>query len=647
MNKYFTAITNSRGDSLEGYRVQVVDSTGAAVDVFADQSSTRFTDATGAVVNYASSTGTGKVEFYWTAAVGQTLQVFDTNGSLVDSTTDFADYYTSSTLVGNIAQSQVTGLTTDLAAKETTVSLAGTNGAARVGFSGAETYTNGTVGAALKRLISINDAPYNASPSSTGAQNSAAFNAAIADMAAAGGGEIWTRDPGTYLLDDTNSGAASWDNRRCIYVNTDNIALRFGRGVVLKLADNQDAHVIQIGSRTTEVLTVDNVLIEGVSIDGNRANQTAPSALLDHNIGIAVQSDCTNITIRDFDIRQCMYYGIGFQRQGFVDCSILNGVVEDSGADGIDCKDNQQDSRGNQIRGVKVRRHGLASATIDPTQAGINTHGGWLVSDVEVTEFAGDKHGIRYQVSTGDLASDHTSGLSNFYVEASSVGTTVGVRVNIPNADEARVGNGRVRGCAIGVDAAANFTSLVDITALDCTLGFDLYQRNQGTNLKAIDCTTGASFEEDNSVLMNFQARNCTTAIQFGANATFNAVRGGIVSGATTKVSDLSGGATNAVSEVTGINTDRRVSTTFPVTSTGRQIMTIAHGLDATPDVLDCIPYVARETAISDAQYSAPEVLSVDATNLSVDIDVLTASSTSGATARLVVRALAMKANGQ
>lgn len=490
--------------------------------------------------------------------------------------------------------------------------------------------------------ISLNDPPYNASPSNTGAQNSAAFNSAIAAIAAAGGGEIWLRDPGTYTLDDTNPGASSWDNRRCIFINTNNIALKFARGTVLKLGDNQNAHVIKVGQRTNGKVTCDNVLIDGVSIDGNRTNQVTPDALNDHQQGIDVSSASTRVTIRDFDIRQCMYYGIGFQSAGFVDCLVQNGEIEGCGADGIDCKNNGQTSNGNRITGLRVRRFGLLAASLPPTQAGINFRGDWLISDVEVTEFSGDTHGIRYQAGS---ATDHTSGLMNFYVEAGAVDTTIGVRINIPPADETRVSTGRVVGCATGVSAGSQFNSLVDITATDCTTGFSLYQRANGTNLKAIDCTTGLRFEEDENIVVNYQAHDCATAIEFGASATFNAVRSGVISGVTTKVNDLSGGATNAVSQVIGIATDRTVSATFPVTSTGRQVLLLAHGLDATPLLRDCSAQIQRETPVTDAQYSAPEILAVDAANIVVSVHVTSASATGGATARLAVNAIAQRMN--
>lgn len=158
MNKYFNTLTNARGDSLPNYRVQVVNSAGAAVSIYADSSGTLFTDDAGNAVNYATASTTGKVEFYWTAATGQVLQVLDVSGNLVDATADFANNFTLSGLPGEIAQSAVTNLVTDLAAKAVTADLAASTGAALVGAL--QTGTGAvarTVQAKLRDTLSVFD----------------------------------------------------------------------------------------------------------------------------------------------------------------------------------------------------------------------------------------------------------------------------------------------------------------------------------------------------------------------------------------------------------------------------------------------------------------------------------------------------------
>ena len=91
MLKYFNTISDERGNVLPNYRLQVVDSLGAIVPIYADKAGTRFRDAGGNIVNYATARSNGRVSFYWEAAEGQVLQTLDISGDLVDSEVDFAD----------------------------------------------------------------------------------------------------------------------------------------------------------------------------------------------------------------------------------------------------------------------------------------------------------------------------------------------------------------------------------------------------------------------------------------------------------------------------------------------------------------------------------------------------------------------------
>jgi hypothetical protein len=95
MNKYYQAITNSAGDSLSTSRVQVNDSLGAAVSIYADNGGTPFTDETGANVNYCEADSTGMVQFYWVAATGQVLQIRNAAGDLEREISDFANNFVS------------------------------------------------------------------------------------------------------------------------------------------------------------------------------------------------------------------------------------------------------------------------------------------------------------------------------------------------------------------------------------------------------------------------------------------------------------------------------------------------------------------------------------------------------------------------
>lgn len=115
--KYSDIVRDTRGLALPNYRVKVLTSAGAEVNIYADSSGTRFTDGAGGTVNYCVANDKGKAEFYWTPATGQVLQVLDTAGEQVDIDADFADKFVIANLPGEVPQSQVTDLEDDLNAK--------------------------------------------------------------------------------------------------------------------------------------------------------------------------------------------------------------------------------------------------------------------------------------------------------------------------------------------------------------------------------------------------------------------------------------------------------------------------------------------------------------------------------------------------
>ncbi len=80
------------------------------------------------------------------------------------------------------------------------------------------------------------------------------------------------------------------------------------------------------------------------------------------------------------------------------------------------------------------------------------------------------------------------------------------------------------------------------------------------------------------------------------------------------------------------------LSGTFTIDSTGIKTVTIPHGLNITPAVQDCYLTVVQDTAVDDWAYNLLKIVSVDATNVTVKINVSTASATGGATAKLALR---------
>jgi hypothetical protein len=80
------------------------------------------------------------------------------------------------------------------------------------------------------------------------------------------------------------------------------------------------------------------------------------------------------------------------------------------------------------------------------------------------------------------------------------------------------------------------------------------------------------------------------------------------------------------------------LSPTFAIDSTGIKTVTIPHGLIITPNTYDCQVSVVRDSAVTDWACSLLEVVSTDATNVIVNINVSSASGTGGATAKLALK---------
>lgn len=95
---------------------------------------------------------------------------------------------------------------------------------------------------------------------------------------------------------------------------------------------------------------------------------------------------------------------------------------------------------------------------------------------------------------------------------------------------------------------------------------------------------------------------------------------------------------------ITSINTkgwitkNNVISGTFAVDSIGIKIVTIPHGLNIVPNVQDCCLTVIQNTAVDDWAYNMIKVVLTDATNVTVKINISTASKTVGATAKLALR---------
>ncbi len=80
------------------------------------------------------------------------------------------------------------------------------------------------------------------------------------------------------------------------------------------------------------------------------------------------------------------------------------------------------------------------------------------------------------------------------------------------------------------------------------------------------------------------------------------------------------------------------LSNTFAIDSIGIKTVTIPHGLAIVPSLKDCCMTVVQSTTVDDWSYDVLKIISTDATNVTVKIDISKASATIGAVARFALR---------
>lgn len=90
--------------------------------------------------------------------------------------------------------------------------------------------------------------------------------------------------------------------------------------------------------------------------------------------------------------------------------------------------------------------------------------------------------------------------------------------------------------------------------------------------------------------------------------------------------------------EIDGELLNHVLSSTFVIDLTGVKTITIPHGLPVTPNVQDCYLTVIQNTLVDDWAYNMLKIVSTDAKNVTVKINISTASVTVGATAKLALR---------
>jgi hypothetical protein len=230
------------------------------------------------------------------------------------------------------------------------------------------------------------------------ADDTLAFNQAITDMNAKGGGLIYI-PAGTYLTTG-------------ISINVPNSIHLLGEGrdvCVIKRSPNNGLHVISFDKSYGSS-------VRGLTIDGNRGVGTGTGH------GIRIQ-EAVDLAIEDFSVKNTIGYGLGFQdtTNYYYDkhsIRICNGVLRNIGDDGIDFKNRHDNTYNVIIDNIEV--DGWSINNVDAKNA-IDIRGsGFRINNLYI-KFAQGIQGTGVHVRDGELEASnglggHKTLISNTYV---------------------------------------------------------------------------------------------------------------------------------------------------------------------------------------------------------------------------------------
>lgn len=496
--------------------------------------------------------------------------------------------------------------------------------------SAVKNYAVATIGAALNdATMNVKMFPWLAKGDGV-TNDTAAINAAVSWLGLSGGGTL-VFPKGEYLVDRNAPAAANYDNDVCIDVQSNHVKLKgAGRGatIIRKASNANNAHIIKIGRRIGTPIAVTGAEVSEMTIIGDLLNATA-----NNQNSIDVSSGARNIKLHALDIQNSAGYAIGFQSDNFQGCTVDDVTIDGTLADGIDFKDTNALNLGNVINNVRVKNFGQGGVV---NQAGVNVRGGVAMTNITVTDFAGDRHGVRID---SIAAGGAPSSLKGFYIKPSAMATTVGVYINGGTTlNDADVSGGTVVGAGICVDARWRFAQVSDVRARACGIGFQAMQDNQFDNCSAYNSTV-AGFKARGSIntFSNCHGYSNAVGAVVDAGASLNTFTGGVLSGNTVQFTD--NGTSTKIVDVVGFSTKRTASANFPIDSTGTKVVGIAHGLPFVPALNDVQLSFRRNTDVGDARIGFFWVYGSDANNIYCNVNVSTASATAGAQMTLVAEA--------
>ena len=175
--------------------------------------------------------------------------------------------------------------------------------------------------------------------------NHTQLKAQITYLVSQGGGEIYI-PAGVYGFEQEDTGTGGG---RCIDVQS-NITIR-GAGVgltTLKLIGTAVGTTNLMAVRPLDIDADDNGVTHRENIcisDISLSNSVDSSTGIDDHLSVLIMAGVSNFRLQNFHIFDSGWYGIGMENGGYRDCFIQNGTISNTVYDGIDMKDNGNNSR--------------------------------------------------------------------------------------------------------------------------------------------------------------------------------------------------------------------------------------------------------------------------------------------------------------
>lgn len=296
------------------------------------------------------------------------------------------------------------------------------------------------------------------------ANDTAAIQAAIDAAFAAGGGTVYLPD-GTYAVSASVLGEA-YDNEG-VPVSSATCAIVLRKGVSLTGSGSSRCK-LTTADRTLIVVAMvapERNVVSGFEIAGAWSVGLSGAGHGIFVLGTAGGADiaCKGVTWRDLRISGVGSYGIGLQAGSPTGCRIESVRVENIGADGLDLKarsDVITEPSGNSASGIYVKNHGQRVTG----SAGVDVRGLWNLSNITVTDFAGNNNaltyiGIRFRTKPTITDAYNKAGarstLDGFYIRATPA-APIGLSGVESGSDDVHISNGVIENVFEGVLLTGN-----------------------------------------------------------------------------------------------------------------------------------------------------------------------------------------------